>query len=119
MPVARARSISTSPAFRSKLEKRAWERHYEWLPDHEDMLAMYYEPFVLHLTGGNYTPDFVVVYNDGRMIIIEVKGSWGAYKSGRSSKRNLKQAAVEFAWLAEFYALLPGGSGWDMQQFGE
>mgnify|MGYP001563601948 FL=1 len=110
----KARPISNEPDFKSNTERKAWR---EWAPlqgfDH-----VHYEPFILHLTGGNYTPDIVGVMPNGEMWIIEVKGSWRAYQSGRTSKRNLKQAAIEFSWLGRFFSLMPGKRGaFELQEY--
>jgi hypothetical protein len=110
-----ARTIAGARAtpFRSKLEERAWN---EWVLTRGAMIAQY-EPFTLHLAGGNYTPDFVLVFEDGERWIVEVKGSWRAHLSGRSSKRNLRQAAFEFSWLGRFFSLLPDGkAGWNLTE---
>jgi hypothetical protein len=101
--------------FDSKLEKRAWT---EWVPG-QGAAGAFLHPFVLHLTGGNYTPDIVLLMPDGELRVIEVKGSWSADLSGRSSKRNLEQAAIEFAWLARFYSLMPvKPNRWELKEYG-
>lgn len=86
----------------SALEERVW---LEWIPIWRPLKATY-KPFVLHLAGGNYTPDFVLFFAHETWII-EAKGSWNAYQSGRSSKRALKQASIEFAMLGRFFVLMP------------
>ena len=105
---------------RSRLEERAW---LEWVPQ-QGFAKVWYEPFVLHLAGGNYTPDIGGVTPGGELWLIEVKGSWKAYQSGRSSKRNLRQAAVEFAALGRFFSLMPDGrarkhqpTSWRLEEF--
>jgi predicted nuclease of restriction endonuclease-like RecB superfamily len=109
----KARQVAERPKFKSKLEERAWK---EWVPQQGANLALY-EPFMLHLTGGNYTPDFVLLKPDGELWLIEVKGSWRAYASGRSSKRNLRQASIEFAFLGRWFSLMPAGRhGWDFSE---
>lgn len=100
------------PSFKSKLEKRAWE---QWIPT-QQAARVFYEPLTLRLTGGNYTPDFLLVMPDHSLRIVEVKGSWKAYQSGRTSRRNLRQAAIEFAWLGRFYSLLPDKRGWNLKE---
>lgn len=111
---AKARKPIDTMTFRSKTEERAW---YEWVLN-QGAAKCLYEPLVFHLLGGNYTPDFVLVFPDGSMWFIECKGSWSAYQSGRSSKRNLKQAAVEFGWIGRWFALLPDKRGWRVEEFG-
>lgn len=101
------------PHFKSQLEARAWR---EWVPGQGAVHALY-EPLILKLSGGNYTPDFGLLMPTAELWLIEVKGAWRAHQSGRSSKRNLRQAAVEFAWLARFFALLPAGRhGWNFTE---
>ncbi len=120
--IARARLVEPGLKFRSKTERRAWENYQQWLPQpHLNRLVkMKFEPIVFHLAGGNYTPDFMLVFDDGEMWFVEVKGSWKAYQSGRSSKRNLKQAAAEFGWIGKFFALLPiGKNRWQLDEFTE
>jgi len=95
---------------KSDLEERAW---LEWIPQQKKVVQAWYEPVTLHLAGGNYTPDLLLMVEDAdafELWFVEVKGSWSAYQSGRSSKRNLKQAAVEFAHLGRFFSLMPSGS---------
>lgn len=105
----RFRETSGQPLFKSKLEERAWN---EWVPAQGAVKAMY-EPISIHLTGGSYTPDLVLLMPAGELWLIEVKGSWKSHASGRSSKRNLRQAAIEFAWLGRWFSLMPAaGSGW-------
>lgn len=110
---ARAKSPISTMKFRSKTEERAW---YEWVLM-QGAVRCLYEPLVFHLQGGNYTPDFVLVFEDGSMWFVECKGSWSAYQSGRSSKRNLKQAAVEFGWMGDWMALLPDKKQWKVEKF--
>lgn len=101
------------PKFASKTEERAW---YEWIPTTE-AVQWYYEPFRLYLKSGSYRPDFALVMPDRELHLIEVKGSWHAYISGRSSKKSVKEAAKLYWWLARFFTLLPvKGGGWDLQE---
>jgi hypothetical protein len=113
----RKERLYDAPAFRSKTEERAWD---EWIPTLNPTFVKY-EPVTLHLAGGRYTPDFLLRFKDGSVWLVEVKGSWNAYISGRSSKHLLKQASVEFGWLGRWFALLPirekDGGGWDLQEF--
>jgi hypothetical protein len=100
---------------RSRLEERAWT---QWVPAQQPSLALY-EPLTFALTGGRYTPDFVLKFADGETWVIEVKGSWRAFQSGRSSRRNLRQAAVEFAWFGRWFSLMPGRKGkWELTEYG-
>lgn len=105
--------VRPEPKFASKTERRAW---YEWIPTTNAVL-WYYEPFRLYLNSGSYRPDFALVMPDRTLQIIEVKGHWDAYISGRSSKKSVKEAAKMYWWLAKFFTLLPvKGGGWDCQE---
>lgn len=95
--------LNAEPKFKSKLEARVWA---QWVPLQGAIKALY-EPYTFHLTGGSYTPDIVLIMPNGEKWLIEVKGSWRAYASGRSSKRNLKQAASEFAFEGRWFSLMP------------
>ena len=105
--------------FRSHLEVRAWDERDTWL-SHVKPLCSYeirYEPITLglHVEGvrlRRYTPDFVVRFSDQRLWFVEVKGSWSAHPSGRSSKMNLIHAAVEYQWLGKFFVLTPETLSW-------
>lgn len=101
------------PNFASKTERRAW---YEWIPT-TAAVRWYYEPFRLYLNSGSYRPDFALVMPDRQLHLIEVKGNWHAYTSGRSSKKSVKEAAKMYWWLAKFFTLLPvKGGGWDLEE---
>jgi hypothetical protein len=99
---------------KSLLEWRAWT---EWVPLQQPMVAKY-EPLSFALTGGNYRPDFVLKVPSGETWVIEVKGSWRAFQSGRSSRRNLRQAAVEFAWFGRWFSLMPKHGEWELTEYG-
>jgi len=109
----RMRKAQPGPQFKSKTERRAWE---EWVPT-SGCEEAYYEPIRLYLNSGSYRPDFALRMPDGELWIIEVKGSWNAYQSGRSSKKSLKEAAKMYWWLARFFSLLPKkGGGWELEE---
>jgi predicted nuclease of restriction endonuclease-like RecB superfamily len=107
---AKATGSMPGPNFRSKLEERAW---YEWVPT-MDHIQVWYEPFVLRMNSGNYTPDIVLLRPDMEIYVIEVKGSWSAYQSGRSSKKSLLEAQAMYGILFHFFLLMPvKGGGWE------
>lgn len=107
------------PQFRSRAEERAWN---EWLPTIDHVHAEF-EPISLNIDGALYKPDVVLLRPDGELWFIEVKGGGGfaAYKSGRSSKRSLRQCARHFAWMGNFYLLqqVPqkDGGGWIFEKY--
>lgn len=75
-----------------------------------------YEPILLRLPSGNYSPDFMMWLRDGSVMLIEVKGAGGfkAYQSGRSSAKSLKEAAYHYTDLLGSFMLLvkKKGGGW-------
>lgn len=106
---ARATGQTDEPNFRSKLEERAW---HEWLPT-IDHIRAWYEPLMLRMNSGNYTPDIVLLRPNLEIYVIEVKGSWDAYQSGRSSKKSLLEAQAMYGVLFHFFLLMPiKGGGW-------
>lgn len=108
-----------NPEFKSNTERQAWN---EWLPTIE-YVWVDYEPIILKVAGANYKPDIALLRPDGRLWFVEVKGAggWKAYKSGRSSKRSLKQCSRYYAWLGDFYLLMKipnkDGGGWHFEQY--
>lgn len=117
--VARARMdmIDPSPAFRSKAEARAWR----WV-DTLEPVRKWYEPLILRMPSGNYTPDFALLMPNGEVWFIEVKGAgaFKAYQSGRSSKKSTREAAYHFAWLGRMWVLIEkpikNGGGWYLEE---
>lgn len=101
--------------FDSKLEERAW---HEWVSLSSDQGRARFHSITFHMAGGNYTPDFDILRADGERWFIEVKPNnlWNTHLSGRSSKRALKQAAVEFRDYGRFFVLFPGSDGWTLEE---
>jgi len=111
--IIRLNDEQPEPKFKSKTEQRAWS---EWVPTTKCIEA-FYEPMRLYLNSGSYRPDFALRMPDRTLWLIEVKGNWNAYKSGRSSKKSLKEAARMYWWLARFFSLLPKkGGGWKLEE---
>ncbi len=107
------RDDEPGPNFKSKTELRAWE---EWVPT-SGCVEAYYETIRVYLNSGSYRPDFTLRMPDRELWFIEVKGSWDAYKSGRSSKKSLKEAAKMYWWLGRWFSLLPEkGGGWKLEE---
>ena len=100
--------------FRSKTERRAWN---EWVPT-TDCVEAYFEPIRVYMNSGSYLPDFVLRMPDRTLWFIEVKGSWNAYASGRSSKKSLKEASKLYWWMGRWFSLLPKkGGGWNLEEY--
>lgn len=99
--------------FKSKTEERAWN---EWVPTIGCTKALY-EPVSFYLPSGRYKPDFLLLMPTREMWFVEVKGSWNAYQSGRSSKKSLLEAANAFWFMGRWYSLLPQkGGGWSFTE---
>ena len=76
--------------------------------------VLLYEPVMFRLPSGSYTPDWLMV-KDGKHVYYEVKGAGGfsAYKSGRSSKKSLIEAAYHLGIFGEFRLLMKmKGGAW-------
>ena len=101
------------PRFKSNTERRAW---YEWVPMQDAAIAKY-EPVVFHLVGKhNYTPDIQLVFSDGRMWWIDVKGSWKA-KNQRAGLIKLKQASEEYRYMGRWFALFWRDHEWVLKEY--
>ena len=111
---SRGEEVEPLPDFRSKTEQRAWD---QWIPT-TGCVEAYFEAITVRLNSGSYKPDFVLRMSDRELWFIEVKGSWNAYASGRSSKKSLKEAAKMYWWLGRWFSLLPSkGGGWDLKEY--
>ncbi len=101
------------PPFKSKTERRAWN---EWVPT-TGCVEAYYEAMRIYLNSGSYRPDFTLRMPNRELWFVEVKGSWKAYQSGRSSKKSLKEAARMYWWLGRWFSLLPSKEGgWKFEE---
>ena len=87
------------------------------LRDDPTVARFEFESLKLRLANGTwYTPDFFVVYRDGREQIVEVKGHW------RSRDRvRVKVAARLYGWRWTFLAVVKrrrrDGGGWSTETF--
>ena len=77
--------------------------------------ATLYEWVTFRLPGGTYTPDFMVILSDGRLVFIEVKES--AYAKGyRDSRSKLRSAAALNPWFYFVMAVYGRkGNSWRME----
>lgn len=99
--------------FKSLTEKRA----FAWLKEQPGVIEVLYEPIMVRMDSGNYTPDFLCRMDDRTLRLYEVKGSWKAYQSGRSSKKSLKEAAKQYWFFGTWFSLLPKkGGGWNLEE---
>ena len=87
------------PRYRSKLEAR-WAQEGALVLQHdygERVLLMLYEPLTFNLPGNNYTPDFMCILGDGKILFVETKGSRRA-KNYRDARSKLRLAASVHSW---------------------
>lgn len=90
--------IAGGPAYKSGLESR-WSVIGPTIISEQfgtQVVRTMYEPFSLNLSGGSYTPDFMHVLADGRVIIVETKGS-RFLRSTADSRSKFRAAAVDFS----------------------
>lgn len=108
------RALRKKPGEMNRLEaERAAE--LEALRAAGDIVAFFFEAVTLKLAPDTrYTPDFLVVYPDGRQVIEEVKGRWE-----EDARVKVKVAAALFPW--EFVGLRKrakkDGGGWERETF--
>lgn len=112
-----ARATLTDPA-RSKMNKT--EAAYATLLDHQvragQLHAWRYEAIKLRLADNTYyTPDFWLVYPDGRCQFTEVKG--GFWRDDARVK--IKVAAEQFPWFRFAAAQYTKRTGWQIEEFAD
>lgn len=86
-----------------------------WLEAQPDVAWWRFEPFALKLAPAcSYTPDFLVLKEDGSLLVIEVKGRWMD-----DARAKVKLAAAAFPVL-QVWAVLARGkdpSAWEWERF--
>lgn len=111
----------TAAPKRSKGKTKTEERFEAWLYERPEVVTHGFEPLRFAIAnGGNYTPDYVVVLEDGTVEIWEVKPSCGWLNE--SSKVRWKAAAESWAGgLFVFRAAVEkrkkDGGGWDVTTY--
>ena len=68
-----------------------------------------YHALTLHLPGGSYTPDFLHILADGRLVVVEVKGSQ-KQRGYRDARAKLRAAADLYRWATFYEARIARGS---------
>ena len=90
--------ITGGPAYKSKLEAK-WAVIGPTIVSEQfgtPVVRTMYEPFSLNLSGGSYTPDFLHLLSDGRIVVVETKGS-RYIRSTADSRSKFRAAAVDFS----------------------
>jgi len=103
---------TTEAKFREHLQERV---------ERDEIFSFAFEPVRLKLADLTYyTPDFMLIHNDGLIEFVEVKGSWHAPNQDKSRVK-LKVAAEQNQW-AKFSAAVPiakkNGGGWEIEEIG-
>lgn len=101
----KAQKISYGDGYRSELERRAAR---EWVLGQQPAMWMY-EPLTFHLVGFKYTPDFLLVAENGNVSIIEVKGF---NQNLRADRMKFRSAAESHPWARWCWLTWHADSGW-------
>ncbi len=103
--VARANVAHLAPAYDSQGEQ--WWANYGALLLAAELGApvvlTQYHPLTFHLPGGSYTPDFMHIMADGRLVVIEVKGS-RKQPNYRDARSKLRAAQALYPWATWYEA---------------
>lgn len=100
----------------SKLESDFWNASGDVFPGTGlRVVSRKFKPFTLRVEAGRYTPDALfVIQGEPLPWVVEVKGKWEAYQSGRDSKHRLRQAASRYAEFWRFLVVTrPKGGNWE------
>ena len=104
--IARADVTAIAPQFDSKAELW-WDKYGALLLADElgvGIALTQYHPISFYLPGGSYTPDFLHVLADGRLVFVEIKGST-KQRNYRDARSKLRAAAALYRW-ASFYEVI-------------
>lgn len=98
--LAKAQHVASK--YRSKAEADFASIGFGWLWAYfgSKVLRLVYEPITFNLPGNRYTPDFMAVLADGRVVFVEIKGSTKqrGYRDARSKLRAAADMFREFLW---------------------
>ena len=114
-PWARANVDRLVDPYRSGVE-REWSTVGSLLLEDElgtSVALTLYEPFVVNLPGGRFTPDFLHILDDGRLVFCEVKVS-KRQKNYRDARSKLRAAACLHPWALWLEARRPRGN-WEIE----
>lgn len=102
MNYARADLSRLVSPYRSKAEEQWSVINAMWVGDwfRVSVIETRYEPLTFHVPGGTYTPDFMNILEDGRIVFVEVKGSKAQknYRDARSKLRAVRELYPWFYW---------------------
>lgn len=114
--LARADVTRLLPNYDSHAEEW-WARYGNLLLAHDlgcPVVLTEYHPWTWNLPGNHYTPDFLHILEDGRLVCVEVKGS-KSQKNYRDARSKLRLAADLFRWLTWIEARVDGRGGCEIE----
>ncbi len=109
--LARADITRLLPTFDSQAEAW-WDTHGPLLLADELRCAValtQYHAITVHLPGGSYTPDFLHILADGRLILVEIKGS-KQQRGYRDARAKLRAAADLYRWATWYECRVDHGA---------
>ena len=105
------------PVYKSKCERRFANLGALLLGAHfgAECLWFMYEPQRFKIPGGHYTPDWLALMSDGRVVYVEVKGSkrQKGYRAARSKVRAAQEIYPMFTWVE-----VVESEGWSVEVIG-
>lgn len=118
--IARADVDRLSVKYDSRLEEEWASSGPLWMSAElkRRIVVTYYHPLTFHLGGQNYTPDFLHIADDGRMVFVECKGS-RKQKGYRDARAKLRVAAAQYPCFTFYEALgtiSRGLIGWEPER---
>lgn len=114
---ARADLARLVSPYRSKTEA-AWANvNALWVGEwfQTPVLETRYEPLTFHVPGGSYTPDFMNLLADGRIVFVEVKGSTHQ-KNYRDARAKLRAVRDLYPWFYWCEARPVGRGNWEFEE---
>ena len=87
------------PVYKSNCERRFADLGPTLLGAHfgAECLLLLYEPLRFKIPGGAYTPDWLCLLADGRIVLVETKGS-KRQKNYRDARSKLRAVAAVYPW---------------------
>jgi hypothetical protein len=102
---------------RNKTEA-AYERHLEGERIAGNILWYAFEPIKLRLADDTFfTPDFAVLYPDGVLELVDVKGSRAMVQDDSRVKIKVAASLHPFRFIAAYSRPKKDGGGWDIEKF--
>jgi hypothetical protein len=114
--LAKANIAKLMPAYKSNAEADFARLGPAIMQEHlgQPVALTQYEPLSFCLPGGRYTPDFLIIAQDGSLALVEVKAS-KREKGYRDARSKLRAAAALCRW-ARFYEVIIDRTGWNVEE---